>query len=147
MERCQVIRQFVIKIKDFDKAGLLYKLKQNGVWSNLLETLTDFLKEHKQKIDINWQSYLWLSWVLSSSILSPLQFLTYINNLLDSVATNAKIFEDDTSLFHAVQDITPISCDLNYDLNRIKDWVYHRKSGFNVESTKQAQEIIFTQMF
>lgn len=53
MERCQVIRQFVIKIKDFDKAGLLYKLKQNGVWSNLLETLTDFLKEHKQKIDIN----------------------------------------------------------------------------------------------
>ena len=39
--------------KAFDKVwrkGLLHKFKQNGISSNLLETLTDFLKDRKQRL-------------------------------------------------------------------------------------------------
>ena len=39
--------------KAFDKVwhkGLLYKLRQNSISGNLLETLTDFLKDRKQSI-------------------------------------------------------------------------------------------------
>ena len=47
--------------KWFDKVwhqGLLYKLKQNGISGNLLETLTDFLKDRKQRVALNWQNSL-----------------------------------------------------------------------------------------
>ena len=42
--------------KAFDKVwhnGLIYKLKQNGVAGDLLDTLTNFLKERKQRVVLN----------------------------------------------------------------------------------------------
>ena len=44
--------------KAFDKVwhnGLIYKLKQNGVAGDLLDTLTNFLKERKQRVVLNGQ--------------------------------------------------------------------------------------------
>ena len=44
--------------KAFDRIwhqGLLYKLNQNGILGNLLETLTDFLKDPKQRVILNGQ--------------------------------------------------------------------------------------------
>ena len=48
--------------KAFDKIwhkGLLYKLKQNGISGKLLETLTDFLKDRKQRVVLNGQNSSW----------------------------------------------------------------------------------------
>ena len=45
--------------KAFDKVwheGLIYKLKQNGVVGNLLNTLTDVLKDRKQRVVLNGQN-------------------------------------------------------------------------------------------
>ena len=42
----------------FDKVwhnGLIYKIKQNGVAGDLLDTLTNFLKERKQRVILNCQ--------------------------------------------------------------------------------------------
>ena len=36
------------------------------------------------------------------------------------------------------------NCDLNYDLNRAKEWAFQWKKRFNPEPSKQAQESIFT---
>ena len=47
--------------KAFDKVwhnGLIYKLKQNGVARDLLDTLTNFLKERKQRVVLNEQESL-----------------------------------------------------------------------------------------
>ena len=43
-----------------------------------------------------------------------------------------------------VHDIDTSSCDLNYDLNRVKEWAFQWKMSFNAEPLKQAQEVIFT---
>ena len=51
------VRSVVLDIsKAFDKVwhdGLIYKLKQNGVAGDLLDTLTNFLKERKQRVVLN----------------------------------------------------------------------------------------------
>ena len=57
VDACFDVRPVFLDIsKAFDKVwhqGLLYKLKENGVLGNLLETLNDFLKDQKQRAELN----------------------------------------------------------------------------------------------
>ena len=146
---CLDIRAVFLDIsKAFDKVrhqGLLYKLNQNGISGNSLETLTEFLKDRKQRVELNGQNSLWANveaWVPQDSILGPLLLLIYISNLPDNLLTNVKLSADDTSLFSVVHNIATSSCDLNYDLNRVREWKF--KMSFNPKPWKLAQEVIFT---
>ena len=115
----------------------------------MLETLTDFLKDQKQRVVLNGQNSSWANvevGVPQGSILGSLLFLIYINDLPDNLSTNVKLFADDTSLFSVAHDITTSSCDLNYDLNRVREWTFQWKMSFNPEPSKQAQEVILTRM-
>ena len=47
-------------------------------------------------------------------------FLIIINDLHDNLASNPKLFADDTSLFSIVQDVTLSAKNLNGDLKKIK---------------------------
>ena len=114
--------------------GLLYKLKQNGISGNLLETLIDFLKDRKQRVVLKGQNSSWANieaGVPQGFILGPLLFLIYINDLPDNLSTNAKLFSDNTSLFSVVGDIATSSCDLNHNLdeglpeNSSRSWGYN----------------------
>ena len=78
------------------------------------------------------------------SILGPLFFLIYINDLSDSLTSNPKLFVDDTSLFSIVQNINSTANDLNSDLIKISDWAFQWKMRFNPDPKKQAQEVIFS---
>ena len=60
------------------------------------------------------------------------------------MSTNVKLFADDTSLFSVVHDIASSSCDLNHDLNKVREWAFQWKISFNPEPSKQGQEVIFT---
>ena len=134
--------------KAFDKVwhkGLLYKFKQNGVSGNLLDTSTDFLNSRKQRVALNGQFSLWTSieaGVPQGSILRPLLFLIYINDLSDDLMANVKLFVDDTSLFSVVHDVNTSSTNLN--LRKVSDWAIQWKMSFNPDPSKQAQEVIFS---
>ena len=80
--------------------------------------------------------------VPQGSILGPLLFLIYINDLPDNLSTNVKLFADNT--FSVVYNIATSSCDLNYDLSRVWESAFQWKMSFNPEPSKQAQEVIFT---
>ena len=89
------------------KFGLIYKLKQNGVPGDLLDTLTNFLKERKQRIVLNGQYSTWTNveaGVPQGSILGPLRFLIYINDLSENLVLSRKLFADDTSLFSVLRN-------------------------------------------
>ena len=82
--------------------------------------------------------------VPQGSILGPLLFLIYINDLSDNLTSNAKLFADDTSLFSVVHDVNTSAKELNDDLKKINDWAFQWKMSFNPDLSKQAQEVIFS---
>ena len=51
-------------------------------------------------------------------------FLIYINNLSEKLASNPKLFADDTSLFSAVKNVDASNIDLNNDLKKIREWTF-----------------------
>ena len=104
-EELKVRGVFLDISKAFDKVrhiGLLLKLNQNGFPENLLKLLHDFLSCRKQWVVLNGQHSSWdniTAGVPQGSILGPLLFLIYRNDLPNDLSTNCKLFTDDTSLF------------------------------------------------
>ena len=136
--------------KAFDKVwhdGLIFKLKQNGVSGSLLMFFQNYLYNRKQRVVLN-GSYSGFSAVESGvpqgSVLGPLLFLIYINDLERNIKSNIKFFADDTMLFSIVKDPTISASDLNHDLNIIYQWAHQWKMEFNPDPTKQATEVLFS---
>ena len=79
--------------KAFDNAwhkGLIFKLKQNGISDKILIIITDYLRFRKQRATLNGQTSSWASieaGVPHGSILGPIFFLIYINDLSDDLST------------------------------------------------------------
>ena len=136
--------------KAFDKVwhkGLLHKLEKYGLSGNLLALINNFLSDRQQRVLLNGQSSDWKNisaGVPQGSVLAPLFFLIYINDLPNGLKSNVKIFADDTSLFSIVDDPTLSHEDLNHDLNLINTWAHQWKMSFNPDPSKQAIEVIFS---
>ena len=56
--------------------------------------------------------------VPQGSILGPLFFLIYVNDLSENLASNPKLFADNTSLFSLVKSVDASNIDLNNDLKK-----------------------------
>ena len=149
-DRHEVRSVFLDTSKAFDNVwhnGIIFKLKQNCISGNLLSTFTDFLKLTKQWVALNGQLSSWSNietGVPQGSILGPLLFLIYINDLSDSLTTNARLFADDVSLFSVVDNINLSASNLNSDLSKINAWANQWKMTFNPDPNKQVQEVIFS---
>ena len=100
-----------------------------------------------QRVLLNSQISKWLSvkaGVPQGSILGPLFFLIYINDLSDVLVSTVKLFADDTSLFSAEHDSNISAYELKNNMQKISEWVYKWKMLFNSDLNKQAQEVIFS---
>ena len=72
-------------------------------------------------------------------------FLAYINDLVENVSSDARLFADDTSLFTVVYEKEVAATQLNSDLEIISQWAYKWKMQFNPDKNKQAIQVIFSQ--
>ena len=81
------------------------------------------------------------------SVLGPLLFLVYINDLTDNISSNIKLFADDSSLFTRVDGINVTHSRLVRDLETIKKWAYQWKMKFNPNISKQAIEVVFSHKY
>ena len=59
----------------------------------------------------------YFSWSAQWSILGPLFFLVYINDLTVGLKCNVKLFADDTSLFTIVQEPNTAANDMNHNMD------------------------------
>ena len=142
---------FLDMSKAFDKVwheGLIHKLKQNGIDGKILALLTNYLSNRRQRVVLNGEMSDWapiLSGVPQGSVLGPLLFLIFINDLEAGIISQIKFFADDTSLYSVVKNPEISARELNHDLEIISDWAKQWKMSFNPDPTKPAEEILFSQ--
>ena len=107
---------------------MLYKLKSMGISGELYNLLENYLSNRFQRVLLNGQASSWrpaLAGGPQRSILGPLFFIIYINDLPNELKSNAKPFADDTSLFAIVKGKNKSANMSNSDLWRISKWLYN----------------------
>ena len=96
---------------------------------NFFTSYPVFSSNRKQRVVLNGKNSPWTNvhaGVPQGSILGPLLFLTYINDLSDNLTSHVKHFADDTSLFSVVHNVNTSAKELN-DLKRVNDWAFQWK--------------------
>jgi len=132
--------------KAFDKVphlGLISKLKAYDIGSKLIVWIQDFLCNRKQRIGINWCFSQWFtvsSGIPQGSILGPILFLIFINDLSEICAT-----EQDTVMYLYADDAKvygTITCNsdhlhLQKVIDHIKEWCDQWLLPLNVHKRSQ----------
>lgn len=131
--------------KAFDRVwhkGLIFKLKQYGISGNLLNWLSHYLTNRNQKVFIgsSYSSTKFLNaGVPQGSVLGPLLFLIYVNDIAEPLLSSTRLFADDSSLAVSSSDIRVIERTLNGDLHKILNWSKQWLVNFNPSKT----EVVF----
>ena len=113
--------------KAFDKVPhqrLLLKLKAHGIGNDVINWIEKWLTHKRQRVIVdseisNWKSV--LSGVPQGSVLGPILFLIYINDLEDDISSKVLKFADDTKVFRNVTNDTDKK-NLQDDLDKLVKW-------------------------
>ena len=123
--------------KVFDKVwheGLLFLLKRAGIRGKLLSWFSNYLSNRFQRVILP-GGVSTLSRVQAGvpqvSILGPLLFLVYINDIVDDIQANINLFADDTSLSMVVGDPDQVGRVLQSDIDKINQWALKWLVQFN----------------
>ena len=117
--------------KAFDKVPhqrLIAKLAYYGIHGTLLDWVKDFLTNRSQKVilnNVNSNPSNVLSGVPQGSVLEPLLFLLYINDLPGHVSSKVKLYADDTLLYRVINtpdDTTMLQQDLDLLSQSAHEW-------------------------
>ena len=103
---------------------LILKLERLGITGNLLRWIKNFLSERKQRVVLNGISSDWtdvISGVPEGSVLGPILFILYVNDLPDKVNSYCKIFDDDTKLYKEINTLKDYE-DLQDDIYELCRW-------------------------
>jgi hypothetical protein len=128
--------------KAFDKGPhrrLLSKLKSYNINSDVVEWIENFLSNRKHRVKINgvfsgWQDV--LSGIPQGSILGPLLFIIYINDIVDCCDSSKNfLYADDAKIFkHILNDSDKKN--LQNDLDNVKNWSDRWLLKLNVKKCK-----------
>ena len=129
---------------------LLLKLKNYGIQGRLHRWLGSFLTNRLQRVILNGTYSDWarvISGVPQGTILGPLLFLFYINDLPEHVKSTAKMFADDCKIYTRIAN-TSDCVTLQDDLNSLSAWSRQWLLGFSKEKcvvirVKKALDFIY----
>ena len=142
-ENGEEVRAIYLDIsKAFDKIwhrGLLHKLRAFGFKNEMLAWFKSYLTDRGQKVVLNGitssVSYL-NAGVPQGSILGPILFTMYVNDVTSEVLCDILLYADDMTLIHCFIDKNLSDELLNRDLKAIEDWAKKWLITFNPIKTE-----------
>jgi len=114
---------------------LLEKIKSYGINGKLYDWIKDFLTQRTQKVRVNNQlskETVVNSGIPQGSILGPILFTIFINDLPEGLKSICKIFADDTKIY----DNSDNSKNIQTDILHLQSWSEKWKLYFNVSKCK-----------
>lgn len=143
--------------KAFDKvphARLLMKLSRLNIHSKIITWITSFLTNRYQFVSVSGQSSALTkvkSGVPQGSVLGPILFLIYINDISKNIYSTVRLFADDCVLYRQI-NTSEDSNILQADLSKISLWCEQWQMEINVSKTKamtftRSSNVQFTSYF
>ena len=117
---------------------LLLKLRNYGFTEKYIKWIENFLTGRKMRVGINNSYSRWtdiLSGVPQGSVLGPLLFILYVNDLPSWITNSMRMFADDTKVWSRVSNERD-TAGLQDDLNSLCNWSDQWLLKFNVEKCK-----------
>jgi hypothetical protein len=127
--------------KAFDRVwhpGVIHNLQKAGITGRLLEWLKSYLHERRQRVLVNGQSSTLRhlkAGVPQGSILGPLLFILYINDIVGEVNLDLRIYADDTTIFLKFDDPWQAAREIEQNLEYIQEWAKKWLITFNPSKT------------
>ena len=143
MDRCKIPTNIYIDLsKAFDTLNhsiLLEKLQYYGVTGTSLSLLDNYLSDKCQYVEYNGHRSNTLPITIDvpqGSVLGPLLFLIYINDLpMVSDVFNMLMYADDTTLYCNIDQNVSEEV-INNELSKVSQWLAANKLSINVTKTK-----------
>ena len=123
--------------KAFDRVwheGLLLKLEAADTKGSFLDWFRSYLSNRNTWCGSNWNEI--RAGVPQGSILGPLLFLLFINDMVEDIGCNIRLFADDTSLFLIVENQDTSAEPFNLDLDKRMEWAKTWLVRFNPVKTE-----------
>ena len=122
-----------------DHKILLKKLEGLGVRGIELKWFESYLSNRKQFVTLDGVNSILLDIILGvpqGSILGPLLFLIYINDLPLSSSLDDSLFADDTTLLKSHQNLDELSAIVNNEFQKVVHFFRSHKLSLHPEKTK-----------
>ena len=117
---------------------LLEKPKGYGIRGDILVCIRLFIKRRRQRVVVNGKRSSWcyvISGVTQGSVIGPLLFLLFINDIPNEIKCNIQLFANDANIFKTVKNEEDHQ-DLAKDLDNLENWARLWQMRFNVGKCK-----------